>query len=114
MKTVDEFMDQYEGIQRQWIETFVAYMRKHYSEIEEVISYGIPTYKFDKMYIAFSLAKTHFTFHTLDFEMIEMMKDWLPRAKFGKGSAKVKYDDKEAETVLFDCIGRIVERNEKL
>ncbi len=83
-------------------------MRTHYPGIPEVISYQMPMYKFGGTYIAFSTAKSHFTFHTLDFERIEELKTLLPKASFGKGSAKVKYTDKAAQPILFDMCHRIV------
>jgi len=39
-------------------------------------------------------ANDHFSFYTLDFEMIEELKKILSGAKFGKGCAKVNYNDK--------------------
>ena len=111
MDTVNDYINNYDGIKRQWLLKFVTFMRKNFPEIKETISYQIPTYKFNKMYIAFSIAKSHFTFHTLDFEMIEELKILLPGAKFGKGSAKIKYSDIDTIPVLFDMCKKIVNRN---
>jgi len=111
VNTVDEFIENYDGEQKAWLTTFVNFMRECYPEIPERISYQIPTWKFNRTYIAFSAAKEHFTFHTLDFEMIEDLKTRLPKAKFGKGSAKVKYTDRDAIPILFDAARQIVARN---
>lgn len=113
MNTIDEYINRYEGEKKEWLSTFVAFMRENFPEAKEVISYQIPTYKFNKQYIAFSVAKEHFSFHTIDFEMIEELKGLLPKAKFGKGCANVKYGDKEAIPILFEMSRRIVDRNRK-
>ena len=112
MNSVDDYVNSFEGVKKEWLTTFVTFMRENFPEIQETISYRIPTYKFDDKYIAFSsTAKDHFTFHSLDFEMIEELKNLLPRAKFGKGCAKVNYADKAAIPILFDMSRKIVERS---
>lgn len=113
MNPIDEYINKYEGEKKEWLATFVAFMRENFPEAKEVISYQIPTYKFNKQYIAFSVAKEHFSFHTIDFEMIEELKGLLPNAKFGKGCANVKYGDKAAIPILFEMSRRIVDRNRK-
>jgi uncharacterized protein YdhG (YjbR/CyaY superfamily) len=111
MKTVDEYVNSFEGVKKEWLTIFVSFMRENFPEVQETISYQMPMYKFNRKYIAFSAAKEHFTFHSLDFEMIEALKELLPRAKFGKGSAKVKYEDRESIPILFEMSRRIVERS---
>ena len=112
MDLVNNYIDNFEGDKKEWVVTFVTFMRENYPNIKETISFQIPTYKFNGMYIAFSAkAKEHFTFHTIDFEMIEELKKLLPNAKFGKGCAKVKYEDKAAIPVLFDMCRKIIERS---
>ncbi len=112
---VDDYINSFESEKKEWLSTFVTHMRENFPELEETISYQMPTYKFrhqaSRNYIAFSTAKDHFTFHSLDFEMIEALKDQLPRAKFGKGSAKVNYNDREYIPILFDTAKKIVERS---
>lgn len=111
METVQEYVESFGGIGREWLDTLMTYMHKHHPELRETLSYQIPTFKFGKMYIAFSLAKTHFSLHTLDFEMIEQIKGQLPQAKYGKGCVKVKYANREEIPTLFQAIDLIVERN---
>jgi uncharacterized protein YdhG (YjbR/CyaY superfamily) len=91
----------------------VTFMRENFPELEETMFYGMPAFRFDGIYIAFSVAKDHFTYHTLDFEMIEELKTLLPRAKFGRGSAKIRFSDSDAIPVLFEASRRIVERRKK-
>lgn len=86
-------------------------MRESFPNVQEKISYQMPTYKFNRQYIAFSIAKDHFSFHTLDFEMIEELKALLPKVKFGKGCAKVKYSENAAIPILLDMCIKIVDRS---
>ncbi len=111
MKPVDEYIGRFDGVQQEWLATFVAFMREHFPDAQEKISYQMPMFKFGKQYIAFSIAQDHFSFHTVDFEMVEALKGLLPEAKFGKGCAKVKFGDKAVMPVLFDMAKRIVERS---
>lgn len=108
---VDEYINRYEGTQKEWLLTFVTFMREHFPGTQEKISYQMPMFKFGKQYIAFSIAQDHFSFHTVDFDMVEELKGLLPKAKFGKGCAKVKFSDKAAIPILFDMVKKIVERS---
>ena len=111
---IDDYINIFDGEKKEWLTTFVTFMRENYPEIPEVISYQMPMYKFNDTYIAFSLAKEHFTYHSLDFEMIEELKNQLPKAKFGKGSAKVSYNDREYIPILFEMSHRIVDRSKTI
>lgn len=111
--TVEEYVNSFEGEQKEWLTTFVSFMRGNFPDIAEAISYQMPMYKFHGKYIAFSAAKDHFSYHSLDFEMIEELKKLLPKAKFGKGCAKVSFADKEYIPILFDMSRKIVERNQE-
>jgi uncharacterized protein YdhG (YjbR/CyaY superfamily) len=112
MNPVDTFINQFDGEKKEWLTTFVTFMRERYPEITETISYQIPTYKFNKKYIGFSVASEHFSYHSLDFEMIEALKPLLPKAKFGKGCAKVRFSDREYIPILFEMIQRIIQRSQ--
>jgi uncharacterized protein YdhG (YjbR/CyaY superfamily) len=111
MNSIDEYINNFEGIQKEWFITFATFMRETFPDSEEVISYQMPTYKFNGQFIGFSVAKEHFSFHTIDFEMIEELKTQLPKAKFGRGCAKVKFTDKDAIPILFKMAKKIVDRS---
>lgn len=112
MNPVDEYLSRFDGEKKEWLATFVSFMRENFPGFKEVISYQMPMYKFEKNYIAFSVAKNHFTFHTLDFAMIETLKERLPKAAFGKGSAKVPFKRREDMPILFDAIREIAARTQ--
>lgn len=109
VKTVDEYIGTLAEPGRAWVQEFVGFMRREYPGVSEGISYQIPTYKVGNTYVAFSTAKAHFTFHTLDFARLERLKEELPDIRFGKGSAKVPYDCEEAKPALFAAARDIIE-----
>lgn len=111
MDSVDDYVNSYDGVKKEWITIFIIFMRKSFPNVKETMWYQMPTYKFNGQYIAFSIAKNHFTLHTLDFELIEGLKNLLPKEKFGKGCVKVNYTDKAAIPVLFDVCRKIVYRS---
>lgn len=111
MNGVDDYIARFDGEKREWLETFVAFMRETYPELPERISYGMPMWKFGGTYVAFSVARDHFTFHTLDFDVLEALKAQLPGASFGRGSAKVKFAERAAIPVLRQACRTIVERH---
>jgi uncharacterized protein YdhG (YjbR/CyaY superfamily) len=114
MTTIPEYTAQFKGAPRAWLDVFIRFMKENHPSIPGKISYQIPMYKFDGTYIAFSVAKTHFTFHTLDFERIEELKGLLPKStKFGKGSAKVKYNETAAQAILLSMCSKIIESHKE-
>lgn len=107
---VEDYIDRFDGDKKEWLTTMVQFMRANFPELQETLFYGMPAFRFDGQYIAFSVAKEHFTYHTLDFGMVEELKTRLPQAGFGRGSVKVRFADREAMPVLFEASREIVER----
>ncbi len=108
--TIQDYTAQFEGAPREWLDVFIRFMEQNYPHIPGKISYQIPMYRFSGTYIAFSVAKTHFTFHTLDFERIEDLKTLLPKStKFGKGSAKIRFSETAAQPALLHMCSKIIE-----
>lgn len=112
---VNEYIAQLEGEQKNWISFFVEYMRKHHSELEEVISFKMPTYKLGsgklRNYVSFSPAKNHLSMHSMDFEYISILKDKLIKAGKGKGCVNVNYSNINERDVLIQGIEEIIKRN---
>lgn len=111
MNLVDDYINNFDNQKKEWFNIFISFMRENFPNTNETISYGIPMYKFNKQYIAFSAAKNHFSFHTLDFKTLEELKRLFPNAKFGKGCIKIKYENKEIIPILLDMCRKIVERS---
>lgn len=111
---VNTYLNGFEGHQKEWLTTFVEHMRKKYPDIEDVISFKMPTYKLgagkERNYVGFSVGKSHFSLHTMDFEYITMLKERLSKPGKGKGCVNVPFDKIEEREILFDAIDNIIER----
>lgn len=112
---VDEYTSQLIGDAKEWTMLFVEHMRKHYPQLEEVISFQMPTYKLgsgpNRKYIAFGTAKHHFSLHTTDFEYIVHLKTKLKHGGKGKGCVNVKFTSNDEIDILFRAIHDIYERH---
>ena len=109
--TVEEYVNSCNATQKHWLVQLLEYMRATFPDIQETISYQIPTFKWNKNYIAFSVASKHIALHSLDFELVAQSKTWFPKAKFGKGCVKVAYTDHEYLPELYKLCDKIVGRS---
>ena len=95
--TPQEYLDSLRGAGKEWFAEFWAYMNEMHPEYSITMFRQRPMYKkedsYSKGYLMFTVAKSHFTVHTLYFDIIEEMKNTLPGAEFGKGCVKVKFKD---------------------
>ncbi len=115
LQTVDDYIDSLTGDAKDRIQEFVNFMRKNYSQLEEVLSFQMPTYKLGsgsmRNYIAFSAAKNHFSLHTTDFDYVTELKTKLKNGGKGKGCVNVKFTDKDEFDILLKAISEIYSRN---
>ena len=100
LDTPQKYVDAVQGPGRVWIEEFLNYMAAKHGDIKPIMFRQCPMFKVGKTYVMFTVAKTHFSVHTLNFELIEQLKTVLPKADFGKGCVKVKFADESAKPVL--------------
>ena len=111
---VDVYLATLSGQEKDWVEFFVEYMRAHHADLEEVMSFQMPTFKLGsgklRNYIAFSPAKHHFSMHSMDFDYIALLKEKLTKPGKGKGCVNVRYEDLSERTALLDGIEQIVAR----
>ena len=111
---VDRYIGTLTGQEKEWVQFFVAYMRTQHGDLEEVMSFKMPTYKLGsgklRNYIAFSPAKNHFSMHSMDFEYIALLKEKLSKPGKGKGCVTVRYTSLNERRVLLDGIEEIVGR----
>ncbi len=114
LNKVDIYLSQLEGSAREWNEIFINYMRQNYPDLEEVISFQMPTYKLgsgkERNYISFGVAKNHFSLHSMDFEYIAQMKEKLSKPGKGKGCVNIPFDKPCEREILFKAIDDIIER----
>lgn len=112
LTTKEEYIETLDEIGQKWLREFLDYMDQKYPNLTFVMFRSRPMYKVGKSYVLFSVAKTHFTVHALDFDLIGEMKNILPNADFGKGCVKVKFKHDDAKPELKALCDRIVERNQ--
>lgn len=116
-KIIDEFIEKFQGHDKEWILEFVQYMREKYPELQEVISFQMPTFKLgsgkNRNYISFGMNKNHFSLHTMDFDYISQLKLKLKSPGNGKGCVNVKFNNPFEKPILFKGIDDIVKRHEK-
>lgn len=100
---------------KDWTLFFVNYMREKHPELEELIYYKMPAYKLGygkhRNYIAFFTAKNHFSLHSMDFEYINILKNYLSRPGSGKGCVTVNYKNIAERSILIEGIEEIIQRN---
>lgn len=111
LNTPQDYVDSLEGAGKEWLKTFLDYMHAHHEDIPPIMFRQRPMYKVGESYILFSVAKMHFTVHTLNFALIEQTKAALPRAQYGKGSVKVKFTDMDARPVLMALCDEVIRVN---
>ncbi|MBN2062095.1 MAG: hypothetical protein JW882_16940 [Deltaproteobacteria bacterium] len=102
---------------RAWLEEFFSYMRERHPDQMITMFRQCPMYKFGKSYLEgylmFTVAKEHFSVHTIDFDLIEEMKTRLPRLAFGKGCVKAKYADVDVIPELKKLCDAVIARSRK-
>lgn len=111
---VNQYLKNLNGDEKEWIDFFVQYMRTNHPELEEVISFQMPTYKLgtgkSRNYIAFSPAKKHFSMHSMDFDYIAKLKEKLKKPGKGKGCVNISYTNVEERRLIIEAIEEIIER----
>ncbi len=111
MDTVQEYLQSLEGGGKKLLSEFLGYMDENYPQLKPVMFRQRPMYKTGKSYVYFTVAKEHFSVHTLNFELIERLKQTLATADFGKGCVKVRFADEGAVPVLKRLCDDIVSLN---
>ena len=108
MKTTFKDIDEYIAIQTPEVQTLLAQMRqtikKAAPEAEEVISYGMPAFKYHGMLVYFAAYKNHIGFYATPTGHMEF-KEELSVYKQGKGSVQFPLN----KPLPLDLISRIVQ-----
>lgn len=112
MEAILAYINQFDGIKKEWITAFTEYMNKNHPEIVPIIWFRMPTYRIGTLFFAFSITKNHFVFHTNDIECMEILKTSFPEAIFGKRSVKLRYQRKEDTYILYNMIEYLVSKME--
>lgn len=113
--TVEEYLDSLDEPARTWVSEFVDDTATRYPSVPLVMFRQRPMFKFgtsyQQGYVMFTAARTHFTVHSVEFDLIDELRTRLPRAGFGKGSVKVRFTDVAAKPVLREHVAQVMARH---
>ncbi len=115
MNTVDEYLATLPEPARGWVSEFIDDTGAHYPSVPLVMFRQRPMFKFgasyQQGYVMFTAAKTHFTVHSVEFDLIQQLRPRLPKAQFGKGSVKVRFTDDAAKPILQEYVAAVMSRH---
>lgn len=110
MDSILNYVNQFDGIKREWISDFTEYMNLNHPDITPVMWFRMPTYRIGTLFFAFSVTKNHFTFHTNDEECMDILKKSFQKASFGKRSVQIKYKYKSDAYIIYNMIEYLVNK----
>lgn len=89
MKTVDEYLNGLSADQRQELEKIRELVKELVPDTEEVMSYGVPTFKYHKRPLLYYAAYTnHFSIYPASDEMIKVVGKDLEKFRASKGTLR--------------------------
>ena len=104
MNEVDKYLSGIDSKQKTELERIRKIICKTIPEVEEVISYGMPVYKYNKKYlIGFSAFKNHMSVFP-GAEVVEIMSDKLARYKTSKGTVQFTLTNLLSDSILVEMI----------
>ena len=116
MNTVEEYLASLPELARGWVSEFIDDTGAHYPSVPLVMFRQRPMFKFgasyQQGYVMFTAAKTHFTVHSVEFDLIQQLRPRLPKAQFGKGSVKVRFTDLAAKPILREYVAAVMDRHD--
>jgi uncharacterized protein YdhG (YjbR/CyaY superfamily) len=104
MSVIDEYLEQLSSAQKEELERVRVIVQQTVPEAEEVISYGMPGFKYNGKYlIGFAAFKNHLSiFPTAG--PIEVIKDRLGAFKLSKGTIQFTTDTPIPESLIKELI----------
>ncbi|HEY1912231.1 MAG TPA: DUF1801 domain-containing protein [Vicinamibacterales bacterium] len=111
-KTVDEYLAAVPEPARSTLEKIRAAIRAAAPEATEVISYGIPTFKYDRALVAFGAFASHCSLFPMSYAVIDSVKDRLKSAQVSKGTIRFPLDKPLPASLVRTIVkARIAENN---
>ena len=107
MDKIQDYINQFEDIKREWLEKLVIFMREE-TQLQECFDYKMPTYRGHDFYIAFAAQKNYFSFYTDEVSVLEIFKAEMPSTSLGKSCARIKYKEQDALNVMMNIIKEII------
>lgn len=107
MSKIQNYLEQFEDVKREWVEQLVLFMREE-TQLQECFDYKMPTYKGHDFYIAFAAQKNYFSFYTDEGSVLEIFKAEMPSTSLGESCARIKYKEQDALNIMMNIIKEII------
>ncbi len=105
MTVIDDYLKTVEPAKRTELERIRQFAKGMVPTAEEVISYGMPTLKYQgKPFLGFNAHKNHIGIYPYSSEVIEILKEQLQDYRLTKGAIQVPLDKPMPEPLLRDII----------
>ena len=105
MSVIDDYLKDVAEPQRQQLERIRRIVKQTVPDAEEVISYGMPGFKYNKKYlIGFAEFKDHMSIFPAS-NPVETLKDKLSKFKISKGTIQFTIDNPVPEPIIKEVLG---------
>ncbi len=105
MSAIDEYLKNATPSQKAMLERFRKIIKQIVPEAEEVISYGIPMFKYNETYlIYFAFFKNHMSIYPASDAMIKAIGPELAKFRTSKGTLQFTEDSPIPEPILSKII----------
>lgn len=99
IKSIDDYINQFSGEIKSKLETIRAAIKKTAPKAVEVISYGMPAFKQNKILVYFAVGKNHIGFYPTPKPIVIFSKE-LEGYKTSKGAIQFPLDKKIPLTLI--------------
>lgn len=101
--SIDEYIAAQDDDKKMVLKQFKKIIKAAAPQAEEVISYGIPAFKFHSVLVYFAASKEHYGFYPTS-KPIEVFKDKLKPYKFSKGAIQFPADKPLPEKLITEIV----------
>ncbi len=112
-KDVDEYLAALPKDQREALEKVRKAIKEVAPEVEEVISYRIPTYKYQEPLVHFAAFKNHLSFYGINKSVFEDFKDELQDYKISGTTIHFSAENPLLESVVKKIVKKRMKENEE-
>lgn len=109
--TIDDYISQFSGVAREWLDFFAKFMAENHPELVGRIAYQVPLWRIGARDFGIWATKTHFAFHTTDYEILDTLRMELPNPGTSKANVNLDFTDTKIWPHLTELIDEIVVRN---
>ncbi len=106
---VQEYVDNLPQKRKQRFESIRMLVKSMYPQAEESMQYKMPTYRYDKGWVALANQKNYISFYTCSADNLVKFKRKHPKIKTGKGCINFRDNDEIPKEDLRSVIRRAME-----